>query len=194
MKIIILIIASLSFIMIGFSNRLNIPVGLTTHKSLKAMETFFPETRPPPPKPASNLEEMVRKKRDEIIFRKAREEWVRLTALYGVNRDEKDEEVTVEREEESVEDTEDQELVEQEDEDEVDIRQEMEEEEVREEEKETGEVEVENRFYSQLEFSDMEASKRGLLNWVMQMEYAGQTFFDRYVFCLLSPSVCLSSL
>jgi len=55
----------------------------------------------------------------------------------------------------------------------------VEEEEVVEDEQGSGEVE--KRFYSQLELSDMEASKRGLLNWVMQMEYAGQTFFDGYV-------------
>jgi hypothetical protein len=170
MKIILLIIASLSLLAVGWSNRLNIPVGLTTHKSLKAMETFFPETRPPPPRPASSL----RKKRDEIISRKARAEWVRLKALHGFNKEEvENEEVIVEREEESVEDIEDQ-VVEQEDGEVVGVM----EEEVRAEAEERESGEVEDRFYSQLELTDMEASKRGLLNWVMQMDFSGQTFFD----------------
>jgi hypothetical protein len=53
------------------------------------------------------------------------------------------------------------------------------------EEKEEKEEEVEGRFYTQLELANSTDAKRGLLNWVMQMEYAGQTFFDGYVFLLL---------
>jgi hypothetical protein len=189
MKIFFIIIATLSLFGLGWSNRLNIPVGLTVHKSLKAMETFFPETRRPlPPRPVtSDLVQLLRIRKEEIAAERAREEWARLTAQargFSKEKEKRDEEAQVEREEDSVKNAEDEivvqqddekeeELFEQEDKTEVDVMKEMEEEE--------GTGEVEKRFYSQLELSDMEASKRGLLNWVMQMEYAGKTFFDGYV-------------
>ena len=189
MKISFLIIASLSLLGLGFSSRLNIPVGLIVHKSLKAMETFFPETRTPlPPRPVtSNLVELMRIRKAEIAAERAREEWAKMTARARESSKEKekrDEEVVVDREEESVENVEDQEVVQQAEEvvqEEVGVKRETEKKEVEEEEEVSGEME--ERFYSQLELFDMEASKRGLLNWVMQMEYAGKTFFDGYVFC-----------
>jgi hypothetical protein len=189
MRIFFIIIASLSLLGIGFSNRLNIPVGLTVHKSLKAMETFFPETRTRlPPRPVtSDLVELMRIRKAEMAAERAREEWAKLTARAreaSKEKEKKDEEVPVKREEENVENVKDEQVVEQDDgkeevlveqvnKEEVDVMKEMEEEE--------GTGEAEKRFYSQLELSDMEASKRGLLNWVMQMEYAGKTFFDGYV-------------
>jgi len=192
MKISFLIIASLSLLGLGFSSRLNIPVGLIVHKSLKAMETFFPETRTPlPPRPVtSNLVELMRIRKAEIAAERAREEWAKMTARareLSKEKEKSDEEVLVKREEESVENVEDQEVVQQDEKvvqednkEDVDVKRETEKEEVEEEGEGTGEVE--ERFYSQLELSDMEVSKRGLLNWVMQMEYAGKTFFEGYVF------------
>lgn len=190
MRIFFIIIATLSLFGLGWANRLNIPVGLTVHKSLKAMETFFPETRTRlPARPVtSNLVELMRIRKAEIAAERAREEWARLTAQargLSKEKEKRDEEVIVERKEESVENVMDEQVVEQddgkeeepfeqEDRKEVDVMKEMEEEE--------GTGEVEKRFYSQLELSDMEVSKRGLLNWVMQMEYAGKSFFDGYVF------------
>jgi len=51
---------------------------------------------------------------------------------------------------------------------------------------------VKEILYTQLEVTHMESSKRGLLIWAMQMEYAGQTFFDGYVlFSLFSDCVSL---
>jgi len=108
----------------------------------------------------------------ELAAERAREEWAKLTARAREASKER-EEVFVEREEESVDNVEDEVVVEQ-DEGENDEL-------VEKEEIEEGSGEVEDRFYSQLEVSDMEAGKRGLLNWVMQMEYAGKTFFDGYV-------------
>jgi len=114
-----------------------------------------------------------------------REEWAKLTARFRrVSKEEASgagEVVDSEEEGESV----------QQDDREVEVIGEevvvVEEEEVVEEDEEQGSEEVKKRFYSQLELSDKEASKRGLLNWVMQMEYAGTTFFDGYVFsCLFS--------
>ena len=140
------------------------------------METFFPETRRPlPPRPVtSNLVELMRMKKAELAAERAREEWAKLTAKAREASQERDEEVIVEQEEESVGNVEDEVVVER-DEGENDEL-------VEKEEIEDGRGEVEERFYSQLELTDMEASKRGLLNWVMQMEYAGKTFFDGYVF------------
>jgi hypothetical protein len=37
------------------------------------------------------------------------------------------------------------------------------------------------RMFTQLELVNVTEEKRGLMNWVMQMEYSGQTFFDGYV-------------
>lgn len=34
------------------------------------------------------------------------------------------------------------------------------------------------KMYTQLELVNVTEEKRGLMNWVMQMEYSGQTFFD----------------
>jgi hypothetical protein len=129
----------------------------------------------------------MRIRKAEMAAERAREEWAKLTARareFSKEKEKRDEEVIVERKEESVEnimdeqvveqdDEKEEELFEQEDKKEVEVMEEMEEEE--------GTGEVEERFYSQIELSDMEASKRGLLNWVMQMEYAGKTFFDGYV-------------
>ena len=82
MRIFFIIVTTLSLLGLGWSNRLNIPVGLTVHKSLKAMETFFPETRTPlPPRPVtSDLVELMRIRKAEIAAERAREEWARLTA------------------------------------------------------------------------------------------------------------------
>lgn len=115
----------------------------------------------------------------ERAAQRDREEWAKLTARFGGFSKEKADfgahEVKNEEEEESI----------QQDHEVVDEEGFVEEEEVVEDEQGSGEVE--KRFYSQLELSEMEASKRKLLNWVMQMEYAGQTFFDGYVFsCLFS--------
>jgi hypothetical protein len=190
MRIILIFIATLSLLGLGWSNRLNIPVELTVHKSLKAMETFFPETRRPlPPRPVtSDLVELMRIRKAEIAAERAREEWARLTAQargFSREKEKRDGEVVVEREEESVEDVKDEVVVQQDDEKEEELVQQEDKREgdvMKEMEEEEGTGEVEKRFYSQIELSDMEASKRGSLNWVMQMEYAGKTFFDGYVF------------
>jgi hypothetical protein len=184
MKIFFIIIASLSLLGLGWSNRLNIPVGLTVHKSLKAMETFFPETRRPlPARPVtSDLVQLMRIRKAEMAAERAREEWAKLTARAreaSKEKEKRDEQVPVEREEESADNAVGEEVVQQEDEKNEKFVEGEDKQEVMEEEEGTGEVE--QRFYSQLELSDMEASKRGLLNWVMQMEYAGKTFFDGYV-------------
>jgi hypothetical protein len=34
------------------------------------------------------------------------------------------------------------------------------------------------KMYTQLELVNVTEEKRGLMNWVMQMGYSGQTFFD----------------
>jgi hypothetical protein len=185
MKILFIIIATLSLLGLVWSNRLNIPVGLTVHKSLKAMETLFPETRTPlPPRPVtSDLVELMRIRKAEIGAERAREEWAKLTTRareFSKEQEKRDEQVPVKREEESVENVKDEEVVEEGDEKNEQFVEGEDKQEVVEEEEGTGQVK--KRFYSQLELSDMEASKRGLLNWVMQMEYAGKTFFDGYVF------------
>jgi len=110
-----------------------------------------------------------------------RKKWEELTANFrGVSKEEADggAEVVANGEEEKEESIQQEveEVIEKEEEEEMVVK----EEEVVEEDQGSGEVE--KRFYSQLELSEMEASKRGLLSWVMQMEYAGQTFFDGYVF------------
>jgi len=110
---------------------------------------------------------------------RAREEWAKLTARAREASKERDE-VIVKQEEESVDNVEHEVVVEQEEGENDEL--------VEKEEIEEGTGEVEERFYSQLELTDMEASKRGLLNWVMQMEYAGKTFFDGYVFLSFFPS------
>jgi len=155
------------------------------------METFFPETRIPlPPRPVTtDLVELMKIRKTELAADRAREEWAKMTARareLSKEKEKRDEEVGVEREEESVENVEDQEVVQQDEKvvqennkEEVDVMREREKEEVEDDEEASGEIE--DRFYSQLELSDVEASKRGLLNWVMQMEYAGKTFFDGYV-------------
>jgi len=183
MKISIIIITTLFLLVIGLSNRLNTPVALTHKETLKAMETFFPETRPPiRAKPATtNAVELMRKRQMERAAQRDREEWAKLTAKFrGASKEKANGggELVANREEEEEESI-------QQDYEEVKEVVVVEEEDVVGEEQGSGEVE--KRFYSQLELSEMEASKRKLLNWVMQMEYAGQTFFDGYVFsCLFS--------
>jgi hypothetical protein len=152
------------------------------------METFFPETRRPlPPRPVtSDLVELMRIRKAEIAAERAREEWAKLTARareFSKEKEKRDEEVIVEREEESADNAVGEEVVQQDDSDDKEHVEGEDKREVVVEEEGTGEVE--KRFYSQLELSEREASKRGLLNWVMQMEYAGKTFFDGYVFPLL---------
>jgi len=157
------------------------------------METFFPETRTPlPPRPVtSNLVELMRIRKAEIAAERAREEWAKLTARAreaSGEQEKRDQEVSVKREEESVENVKDQEVVQRDDKENEKLVEQEDKQEVLEVEE--GKGEVEERVYSQLELSDMEASKRGLLNWVMQMEYAGKTFFDGYA---SFPSLSLSS-
>jgi hypothetical protein len=181
MKITFLLFGVLSLLTLGWSTRVSLPRGsIKHHQTLKAMETFYPElSRSHPPsqpygfsaQPSNALDvflgEMKRKKADDAA-EKMREEWAKLTAKF-LGRSNKD--VT-----EAEEDEDDQ------------VVQDEKEEEANKMEAVGG---VEKRFYSQIEVADMEASKRGLLNWVMQMDYSGQTFFDGYVFLfplLLAPS------
>lgn len=133
-------------------------MGKTTHRAVKAIETFFPETRTRPvsvPKPVPDVMERLRIRKEEIALEKMREEWAALKYRMMSAQDEQERESDLEvGENENVE-------------------------------KEEEEEEVEARFYTQLELANSTDTKRGLLNWVMQMEYAGQTFFDGYVFLLL---------
>jgi len=122
-------------------------------------------------------------KKAEIAADRARKEWAKLTARAREASKQRDEEVIVKQEEESVDNVEHEIVVERDEGENNEFVEKGEKEEVEGIEEARGEVE--ERFYSQLELSDMEGSKRGLLNWVMQMEYAGKTFFDGYVF---SPS------
>jgi len=127
-------------------------------------------------------------KKAELAAERARKEWAKLTARAREASKERDEEVIVKQEEESVDNVEDEVVVEREEGENNEL--------VEKEEIEEGRGEVEERFYSQLELSDVGAGKRGLLNWVMQMEYAGKTFFDGYVIPSLfpfSPSFASSS-
>jgi hypothetical protein len=49
------------------------------------------------------------------------------------------------------------------------------------------EEEERERVFTQLELSvhGVSEEKRGLMNWVMQMEYSGETFFDGYVWTII---------
>lgn len=109
---------------------------------------------------------MMRKVKEEVAMEKAREEWAALTKRFmGASAEKvKSEDIITQDlgEEKKREDVADEKEVVESDE---------------------REEEMEDRFYSQIELSEMKdsESKRGLLNWVMQMEYTGQTFFDGYV-------------
>lgn len=182
MKITFIFMVVLGLVTLGWSTRISIPVGITTNKAIRAMETFFPETRPPPVRvpPPSDLLGMMRKVKEEIAMDQAREEWAALTKRFMSQAMEEVKSEDILKQDRGEEEHKEGKVVDEEVLVESDEREE----------------EVEARFYSQIELSEMKdsKSKRGLLNWVMQMEYAGQTFFDGYVFSILVAfrSVCPS--
>ena len=126
---------------------------------------------------------MRNKKEKKVAARKAREDWEALTATL------KEQMLVTENTENAPEE------IQNENNTEIEIYEvqgvETKEREEKQEEMKRNDW-VKEILYTQLEVTHMESSKRGLLNWAMQMDYAGQTFFDGYVlFSLFSECVSL---
>jgi len=142
------------FVKLGRTTVISIPVARLTHPAYEAMATFFPDSSGTEDKGAIKPEPVrVRTEKEmEEEIKERLEVLTRLEMNIEMNME-------MEREESIVGD--------------IEIGIEV-------TESEGGEKE-EKRMYTQLEIVNVTEEKRGLMNWVMQMEYAGQTFFDGYV-------------
>jgi len=187
MKLIFITITLASIAAIGWSTRVSIPVGVTTNPALEELETFYhdlhPQPTPPPYYTVPSMKEMRKKKEKKVAARKAREDWEALTASL------REQMLVTENTENAPEE------IQNENKTEIEIYEvqgvETKEREEKQEEMKKNDW-VKEILYTQLEVTHMESSKRGLLIWAMQMEYAGQTFFDGYVlFSLFSDCVSL---
>ena len=140
------------FVKLGRTTVISIPVARLTHPAYEAMATFFPESSGTEEQGAVEVEPVRVKSEKEV------EEEVK-KRLEDLKRLEMNMKMEMERKNSIVED--------------IEIDTEVKENDVEDKE--------EKRMYTQLELVNVTEEKRGLMNWVMQMEYAGQTFFDGYV-------------
>lgn len=142
------------FVKLGRTTVISIPVARLAHPAYEAMATFFPESYGSEDKMPVEPEPVRVKTEKEMEeeVKKRLEDLKRLEMNMEIEKEMK-------REKSIVKD--------------IEIDTEVKESDVEDKE--------EKRRYTQLELVNVTEEKRGLMNWVMQMEYAGQTFFDGYV-------------
>jgi len=142
------------FVKLGRTTVISIPVARLAHPAYEAMATFFPDSSGTEELGAVEVEPVRVKTEKEIEeeVKRRLEDLERLEMNMEMEKEMKRERSIVE-----------------------DIGFDIQVKEYGEEDKEEG------KMYTQLTLVNVTEEKRGLMNWVLQMEYAGQTFFDGYV-------------